>query len=69
MEDDLNNYEIGEDLNILENVRRPQYFGKRKTTTTVWKMEDNLNMLRYARDPQYFVMLKITSTFGKGRAI
>jgi hypothetical protein len=35
--------EVG--LNILANGRQPQYFGKWKTTSVFWQMEDDLNIL------------------------
>jgi hypothetical protein len=41
MEDNLNFVQIEDDLNILANGRLPQYFGKWKTTSIVWQMEDN----------------------------
>ena len=31
-----------DDLNFLENGRRPQFFGKWKKTSAFWKMEDDL---------------------------
>ena len=34
-----------DDLNIFENGRRPQFFGKRKTTSIFLKMEDNLKKI------------------------
>ena len=66
MEDDLNFFgkwkttstflanELEDDLNILVNGRRPQFWGKLKTTSIFWQngrrpqffgqMEDNLNI-------------------------
>ena len=49
MEDDLFSFfnfsfKMEDNLNILANDRRPQYFCKRKTTSIVWKMEDDLNI-------------------------
>ena len=32
-----------EDLNILANGRRPQYFGKWKMISMFWQMEDDIN--------------------------
>ena len=32
-----------DDLNMLENGRRPKYFGKWKATSIFWKIEDNIN--------------------------
>ena len=43
MEDDLNFFQMKDYLNILANGRRPQYFGKWKTNSTYWKMEDDFN--------------------------
>jgi hypothetical protein len=34
-----------EDRNILENGKQPQYFGKWKTTSIFWRLEDDLNFL------------------------
>jgi hypothetical protein len=61
MEDDLNCFQMEDDLNIFScvrrslfmedilnfwvNERRPQYFGKWKTTSILWQMEDDLNIL------------------------
>ena len=62
MEDDLNFFEddfylwkMEDDLNIVANGRRTQYFSKWKTTPTFWKMEDDLNYLENRRRPQYLV--------------
>jgi hypothetical protein len=49
MEDDLISFfnfssKMEDNLNILANDRRPQYFGKWKTTSIVWQMEDHLNI-------------------------
>ena len=33
-----------DDNNLFQNGRRPQYFGKWKTTSISWQMEDNLNI-------------------------
>jgi hypothetical protein len=38
-----------EDLNILANGRRPQYFGKWKMTSIFWQIEDDLNVLANGR--------------------
>ena len=35
-----------DNLNILANGRQPQYFGKWKTTSVFWEMEDDLNILK-----------------------
>ena len=45
MEDDLNFFQMEDNLYILENERRPLYFGKWKTTSICWQMEDDLNIL------------------------
>jgi hypothetical protein len=52
MEDDLNSFAKG---------RRPQYFGKWKTTSIFWQMEDNLNILTNGRRTKYFGKWKTTS--------
>ena len=47
MEDNLNLYQIEDDLNILANGRQPPHpplhgiFSKWKTTLKFWQMEDN----------------------------
>ena len=40
MEDELNIWQMEDNLNILANGRQPQYFGKWKTTLIFWQMED-----------------------------
>ena len=54
MEDDLNFWQMEDNLNILANGRRPKYFGK---------MEDDLNIVRNKRLPQYFDKWKATPIF------
>ena len=39
-EDGLNLYQMEDDLNILENRRRPKYFFQWQTPSIFWKMED-----------------------------
>ena len=56
-------FQMDNDLNILENGRRPQYFGKGTTTSMCWQMEDDLNILGIGRLPQYFGKWKTTSIF------
>ena len=48
-----------DDLKILENGRRPQYFGKWETTSICWQMEDNLNVLEMEDNLKW----KLTSIF------
>jgi hypothetical protein len=43
--------------------RRPQYFGKWKTTSIFWQMEDNLNIWVNGRRPHDFGKWKTTSLF------
>jgi hypothetical protein len=43
-----------DNLNFVPDGRRPQYFGKWKTTSTFWRIEDDLNILVNGRRPQYF---------------
>jgi hypothetical protein len=43
-----------DDLNILENVRRPEYFSQ---------MKDDINILANERRPQYFGKWRTTSIF------
>jgi hypothetical protein len=40
-----------DNLNILANRRRPQYFGKWNMTSIFWQMEDGLNILVNGRRP------------------
>ena len=54
-----------DDLNILANGRRPQYFGKLKTTLIFWQMEDNLNILANGIGPPYVDEQKTTSICGQ----
>ena len=35
---------LEDDLNFFANGSRPQFFGKWKTTSLFWKMEDDLNL-------------------------
>ena len=43
-----------DDLNFLANGRRPQFFGKWKTTSIFWEMEDNLSFLEIGRQTNFF---------------
>ena len=56
-----------DEINIVANLRRPQYFpqwkvtsiiGKWKMTSIIWKMEDDLNYLENGRQPQSLVNLR-----------
>jgi hypothetical protein len=38
-----------DNLNILANGRQPQYFGKYKTTSKFWQMEDDQIILENGR--------------------
>ena len=49
MEDDLYFFQVEDILNFLVNERRPQYFGKWKTASILWQMEDDLNILANGR--------------------
>ena len=42
LKDDLNFWQMEDDINFLENRRRPQFFGKWKTALIVWQLENNL---------------------------
>ena len=44
---------MADDLNILENGRRPQDFGNWKTTSKLWKIEDDLNILIKGRQHKF----------------
>ena len=39
----------GDDLNLKVNRRLPQIYGKHKTTSICWQMEDDLNFLANGR--------------------
>jgi hypothetical protein len=61
-----------DNLNILVKRRRPQYFGKWKTTSVLWQMDDdlnilelenNLNILENGRQPKYIRKLNSTLQF------
>ena len=54
MEDDLNFWNMEDDLNSLENGRRPQFFGKMEDDLNFWNMEDDLNSLENGRQPLFF---------------
>ena len=41
MEDDLHFWEMEDDLNFFKNGRRPQSFGKWKTTSINWKIKND----------------------------
>ena len=70
-----------DDLNFLENGRRPQFFGKWKTTsnkimqpktskskTVIFlKMEDDLNFLENGRRPYFFGQRKTQQIIKKIR--
>ena len=43
---------LQDDLNILANGRVPQYFGKWKSTSIFWLMEDDLNPITYGGSDQ-----------------
>ena len=45
---------LEDDLIFLANGRRPQFFGKWKTTSIFWQMEDDLNFLVHGRQPSLF---------------
>jgi hypothetical protein len=52
-------------INIVANVRQPQYFSQWKVTSIIWKMEEDLNYLENGRQPQLFGKWKTTSIFNK----
>ena len=55
--------QMEDNLNILANGRRPQYFCKWNTTSIFWQMKDDLNLLANGRRPKYFGKWKTTSIF------
>ena len=42
-----------DDLNLVANVRQPQFVGKCKTTSICRQMEDDINLLANERSHQY----------------
>jgi hypothetical protein len=44
-----------DDNNLFPNGRRPHYFGKWKTTSMFWQMEDNLKNVVNKRRPKLFI--------------
>jgi hypothetical protein len=54
-------------INIVANVRLPQYFSQWKVTSINWEMEDNLKYLEYGKRPQLFGKWKTTSSFSKSK--
>ena len=42
-----------DDLKILANGRRPQYFGKRKLESISFNMEEDLNVFAIGRQSQF----------------
>ena len=60
LEDELNGWQMEDDLNFLPNGRRPPFFGKWKTTSIFWQIEDNLNHL-LKKDNLIFWKMKGTS--------
>ena len=55
-----------DDLNILANGRRTQYFVKRKTTSIFWQMEDDLdNLEKEKTTPIFFYQIEDNINFRK----
>ena len=54
-----------DEINIVANVKRLQYFSQWKVTSIIWKMEDDLNYLENGRRPQLFGKWKTTSIIWK----
>jgi hypothetical protein len=68
VEEKLNILTYEDDLNFISsNGRLPQYFGRWKTTSILWKMEDNFKI--YQKEDTFSIMtykfskLKTTSIF------
>jgi hypothetical protein len=51
---------LEDDLNYLANGRRPQFFGKWKTTSIQKKFGDNLNFIVNGRQPHFKKKWKTT---------
>jgi hypothetical protein len=61
MEADFKIKQMEDNFNNLANERRPQYFGKWKTTSISWLMEDDLNMWKKAT-PMFLAQAEFFST-------
>ena len=57
MEDDLNFFQMEDDLNISANLTWPQYFFNWKKTLIFWPMEDDINLFLNGRQ-HYFLKIK-----------
>jgi hypothetical protein len=51
-------WHMKDDLNILENGRRPTFFHKWKTTSIFWQMEDDLSVFPNGRHLILFWKMK-----------
>jgi hypothetical protein len=65
MEDDLNSFKSGKQLQSLKNGRWPQYWGKWKINSIFFQREDDPNFLEKGRQPQLSGKWKKTKRFGK----
>ena len=57
---------LEDNLNCLVNGRRPQFFGKWKTTSIFLYIEDKLKFLANGRQLQLFANGRQIQTFNKG---
>ena len=57
---------LEDNLNFLVNGSRPQFFGKWKTTSIFWYIEDDLKCLANGRQLQLFVNSRQLQIFNIG---
>ena len=67
-------WQMEDDLDILSNGRRPQYFGKMEedlnvlaTTSIFWKMEDDINFFETRKWTHFVFNWKMTLNLMKGK--
>jgi hypothetical protein len=60
---------LKDDLHFLVNGRRPQFFGKWKTTSIFLYIEDKLKFLANGRQSQLFANGRQIQTFNTGKAV
>ena len=69
MEDNLNSVENGRWFQKLATGRTLQYFGKWKTTSIFWQIEDHLNIPENGRRLQNFANVRRHQNLPKGRRL
>ena len=53
LEDNLNIWQMEDDLNFFENGRQPQLKGEWKVTSSIRSTEDYLNVFLNGKQPQF----------------